>query len=578
MPQLSSGQTASLVLDPGQSYTISTTGSATVKGIYGAPATTTTLTANFAVFGPYGVPAKLDIACTSGAASYTLDQYEGDVVRSKSNPFTGGSGLQIGGGTTAIAGALANLYGLQARANADQYASLAASRTGYEDTASSIFTEAWASASANWVQGANPCQVSGGVLYAGATQGGGSGQNKSVALAGSENLRAVFTVNLVTGGSSGGLAIGVSSAAAGVAPGAGGADAFGLYFRSFNAIPQQVSAGSFTELTGQNAFAAGTYIVTVTVDQTYISVAAARTDGTGEIYTRRLRAGFNVNNLYVFNSDTRQLTGHGVGVCSSRKGLQTITPRTFGEGVTKTVSWSGDGTNSWMVFLPAGYDSRRPLPVVMCFHGSGTDETAWISNGNYSALQRACVNAGYIVVSCSLNASKTTWGNAASTNAYYAAYKYLRDNYAIGPVAIFANSMGGIESLNALAANKIPGVVAWVGTAATTNLLDNYNNTTFTSSITASYGISGDYEVKTLGKDPQLLPEYSFRQIPMLFITPTDDAAISSPNNALTFIPKMQAVCPLVTSTLTTGGHSFAIGPFLSQITSFFDAYAKSPA
>lgn len=97
MPQLSSGQTASLVLDPGQSYTISTTGSATVKGIYGAPATTTTLNSNFAVFGPYGVPAKLDIACTSGAASYTLDQYEGDVVRTKTNPFTGGSGnFQVG--------------------------------------------------------------------------------------------------------------------------------------------------------------------------------------------------------------------------------------------------------------------------------------------------------------------------------------------------------------------------------------------------------------------------------------------------------------------------------------------------
>lgn len=96
MPQISSGQAASLVLEPGESYTISATGVATVKGIYGAPATTTTLNSNFAVFGPYGVPAKLDIACTSGSASYTLDQYEGDVVRSKSNPFTGGNALKVG--------------------------------------------------------------------------------------------------------------------------------------------------------------------------------------------------------------------------------------------------------------------------------------------------------------------------------------------------------------------------------------------------------------------------------------------------------------------------------------------------
>jgi hypothetical protein len=127
MPQLSSGQTASLVLDPGQSYTISTTGSATVKGIYGAPATTTTLTANFATFGPYGVPAKLDIACASGVASYTLDQYEGDVVRSKSNQLTGmgafsgpdGKPILSGGFTVkvalGIAGAQSNEQGTTLR-------------------------------------------------------------------------------------------------------------------------------------------------------------------------------------------------------------------------------------------------------------------------------------------------------------------------------------------------------------------------------------------------------------------------------------------------------------------------------
>lgn len=492
----------------------------------------------------------------------------------KTNPLTGGLGLQIGGGTTAIAGALANLYGLQSRAVAEQSASLAASRAGYEDTASTLFSETWASASANWTQGANPGQVSAGRLYSGATQGAGSGQNHSYALAASDNLRAVFNVNVPAGTTSGGVIVGVSSAAAGSAPAAGGNDAFGLYLNlGVGTVFKQMSNGVATNLTP--VIAEGDYIITVIVDQVYISVTACKTDGTVDAYVRRLRAGFTVNNLYVFNSDTRVLAGMSVSACAARKGLQTIAPRTGVEGVAKTIHWSGDGTQSWMAFLPAGYDSRKPLPVVMCFHGSGTDETAWISNGNYSALQRACVNAGYIVVSCSLNASKTTWGNAASTDAYYAAYKFVRDNYAIGPVAIFANSMGGIESLNALAANKIPGVVAWVGTAATTNLLENYNNANFTASITNAYGIAGDYEAKTTGKDPNLLPEYSFRQLPMLFITATDDVAVTPSTNALAFAEKMQKVCPVVTSTLTTGGHSFAIDPFLIQITSFFNAYAK---
>jgi len=72
MPQLSAGQTASIILAPADSYTVSASATTTVKGIYGAPSTTTTLTANFQTFGPYSVPAKLDISCASGTATYSL--------------------------------------------------------------------------------------------------------------------------------------------------------------------------------------------------------------------------------------------------------------------------------------------------------------------------------------------------------------------------------------------------------------------------------------------------------------------------------------------------------------------------
>ena len=72
MSDLSQSQTASLVLNPGDTYRISTGGTATVKAIYGAPAGTTTITANFATFGPYDAPAKLDVTAVSGTASYSL--------------------------------------------------------------------------------------------------------------------------------------------------------------------------------------------------------------------------------------------------------------------------------------------------------------------------------------------------------------------------------------------------------------------------------------------------------------------------------------------------------------------------
>ena len=107
MPSLSSGQNASVILAPGESYTVSTTGTAAVKGVYGAPSTTTLLTANFAKFGPYGVPAKLDIACASGVASYTLDQFDGVPVYGETNVLTGGIVNLIWNGTQAQYDAIA---------------------------------------------------------------------------------------------------------------------------------------------------------------------------------------------------------------------------------------------------------------------------------------------------------------------------------------------------------------------------------------------------------------------------------------------------------------------------------------
>jgi len=90
MPALSPGITASLVLAPGDSYTVSAVGgSTTVKGIYGAPSTTTTLASTNQVFGPYGVPAKLDVTCVSGTADYGLEGYEGVPIYGKPNSVTG---------------------------------------------------------------------------------------------------------------------------------------------------------------------------------------------------------------------------------------------------------------------------------------------------------------------------------------------------------------------------------------------------------------------------------------------------------------------------------------------------------
>lgn len=110
MTKLSSGQSASLILEVGDSYTIGTTGSATVKGIYGAPSVTTPLNSNFQVFGPYGAPAKLDIQCISGSTSYDLVG-PGTPVTSITDPLTGGNNLIAGTSTLKLPAGEVDLTG-----------------------------------------------------------------------------------------------------------------------------------------------------------------------------------------------------------------------------------------------------------------------------------------------------------------------------------------------------------------------------------------------------------------------------------------------------------------------------------
>lgn len=457
----------------------------------------------------------------------------------------------------------------------DSLTSVNRQRVGYEDTASTIFTENWDDLSA-WTAPSTPgVQVSNNRLYATGTGGGGSGITHSYTLGVNDTLRAVFSVNVPSVPSSGGAVVGLSKDAAGAVPANGAANGFGLYFSSSGLVI--MDSGSTAPLTEGTHTPSGDYLVTVMVDKMYISVSAVKSDGSFECAARKLRSSFTVNNLYLFNSDSRGLTGVSVGRGSARKGVQTISPRTFGEGLNKGIHWSGDGAQSWRVYAPSSYDSRIPYPLAICFHGNGTDETQWSINANMRSMQRALVDAGYIVLTCSLNSSKTTWGNASSTNAYYQAYKFVRDHYSIGPVVWYANSMGGIESLNALSENTIP-CSAWIGTVPAYSLLNNYQNSAFTGVIRSAYGINADgsdYEAKTEGRDPALMSASAFRCVPMMILAPADDASISKTENTDKLAKAVEKISiELVKVDVPSGGHSFSIEPYKQQMIDFFKKYS----
>jgi hypothetical protein len=477
---------------------------------------------------------------------------------------------------------------LRLRALADLAASersksLANSRVMWEDSAA--FNERWANFS-NWTLGAaSNLQISGGYVYANGA-GANAGANHAWALGTTGVGRAVFVINKAAGATnSGGIIVGVTSGTAGAAPSTGGGNARGLYFRP-SSVAQIVDSGTFTDLSG--GLSSGLHEVVIVADAAFLSITVRRLDGTIEYRQRWARAGFSIQNLYIFNSDANLLTGSSIGPISTRDSTASASAgfRAGVEDVQSTAQWTAVGTTNIRVALPAGYDSRRPLPVVMAFHGNGSNALHFADHPAGQGVANAFLTAGYAVVSADNSGNVSTWGAQAGLDAYYTAYKYMRDNYPLGPVVFYGNSMGGLESLLSLAERRIPGVVAWVGTVPVCNLAANYvgtgNAQLFTSTIATAYGIAGDgsdYATKTLGHDAILKDGQAFRGLPMWVLVSTDDTSVIPADNWNLMEPKIQPYAAeyVRVNTTGTGGHSTtAIASNASAMVTFANKYISA--
>lgn len=549
MPVLTQGQTADVTFVDSDSITIQAgSGTATFERPIG---TVVAVFSGTRTFGPF--------SNTTGRVTATVQ----DVYFE----FADGNAPQFALYTPGVSS------GISAAGAGNMQRSAALSRVDYDDNAA--ITENWANLTSWTLAGTPGVQVSGNKLYSTGSGGAASGGNRSFALAAGENLRAVFNLNYLLGGSSGGIAIGVSSDAAGATPTAGAGAAYGLYFRCNNGTPQTVANGAFTDITGLNSMTSGAYVVTVTVDQQYITVVAKKVGGTflDEIRTRRARAGFTVGNLYIFNSDTRGLTGMSLNPSGARKQFGTVAPRTGIEDTGQTAHWSGDATSNFKLTLPTEYDTRKQIPLCIMLHGNGSNEHHFSDNSNGFAASSAVLSAGFAVLTHTVASNTSTWGNDASLNGYLAAYKFFRDRYNLGPVLLYGNSMGALESLLMIALDKIPGVVALAVTHPAANLAANYANPLFTSVITTAYGITaGNYAAATANHDPALLPASKFKAIPVWVLYSTDDTTVVPADNIVPFLAKLQQAGNSITTQTTTGGHSAAVSSFMPSMVSFYNA------
>lgn len=415
-------------------------------------------------------------------------------------------------------------------------------------------------------------QVNDGKVY-GNNAAANSAMNHGIS-ASSTKFRCVTTIDYVASVEDYGVAVGISSSSAGSAPAGALSDAFAIYF--YKDRVKYILDGAVYFADNTTPLVTGKYIITLSADDNYLSITAKLENDAinQEYHIRTSRVAKSANNIVIFNSDTRLLSGSAIGpLAVGVNSTASLVKTGIVDSTYKTVVWTGGANADFRICVPAGYDSRKPRPAVILFHGLGSTERTWATNANYHAIQKALTDAGFIVISGARRDEYGTWGNENAQAAYIETYRYLLANYSISCVACLANSMGGIEFFNTLATGKIGIPTCLVATSATANLAACYASSSLTSSIKSAYGIASDgsdYATKTDGFDPILERPDSFFGLPQLWVCADDDATVSTTLNRdqMTNLSGVSAN-KITHIQVSTGGHEFDITPYLPQITQF---------
>jgi len=415
-------------------------------------------------------------------------------------------------------------------------------------------------------------QVSGGKVYSN-NAGANSGMNHGIS-ASATKFRCVTTIDYVASVEDYGVAVGISSSSVGSAPAVALSDAFAIYF--YKDRVKYILDGAVYFADNTTPLVTGKYIITLSADDNYLSITAKLASDTvnQEYHVRLARASKQANNIVIFNSDTRLLSGSAIGpLAVGVNSTASLVKTGIVDNTYKTVVWTGGTNADYRIVVPSGYDSRKPRPAVILFHGLGSTERAWATNANYHAIQKALTDAGFIVISGARRNEYGTWGNANAQAAYAETYRYLLANYSVSCIACLANSMGGVEFFNTLSSELVGIPTCFVGTSATANLAACYASSSLTSSIKAAYGIASDgsdYSTKTEGFDPIKERPDAFFGLPQLWICADDDATVSTTLNRdqMTNLSGVSAN-KITHINVSTGGHEFDITPYLPQITQF---------
>lgn len=429
----------------------------------------------------------------------------------------------------------------------DQNLSRAKAAAAHSD--STTFVESWSNLNAWTPNTASNASVSNGKLYS-TGAGANSGLNHSWSVSATGRSKIAVPVTLVAGGTAGSVIVGVSNDTAGAAPSGGVTFTRGIQFSNASSTINKYDGNNGTvAATSIGTWTAGTWNVIISVDENGLSIVAVAADGSKEVQAKWTRAQIGtINNITVFNSDSRTTTGHYINPLVARSSLSSTLSAEM--STQRTVVWNSINGNNIRIAFPPNYDSRIPAPVVLYTHGStGNELSPAVQGGPTTAVANALNAAGCIVASTvgkSAAASPANpgdeWGNQSILDSVVALYRYIRDRYAIGPVVIWGQSMGGLAALLTTANHSIPGIAAVMLNEPVCSLSAAFTGGTFGAGIKDAYNLAAngsDYASKTAGHDPMLFPPAAYRGIPMWLSTSNGDTYVPPADHVNKIVTKL---------------------------------------
>jgi hypothetical protein len=438
---------------------------------------------------------------------------------------TGGAGPLT---SAALSATFATPLGAQrlSRAQVDRTLSLAASQQKYADAAG--FAEHWATG-ADWNTAATL------VLATDKFYGGASGQlSTRPVTAGTRRYRTTLTT--VAAGAERLVMAGWSNAVDPSPGDAWGLVAVGVHFNFTAGVHKIVTWDQGGEVAVSDYTPGITLYVTVWQDDLWCGVEITDSTGVVVFSLRKALTAYTPTQVAVWNSDARGATGDWLGPVIGRD--ESVTPV---DTALEVLAPSGILTDDKSlgtrirVALPKGYDSRVPAPVLLFVHGFGGSARSITSDGDtpLHAVIAELLDNGWIVAASD---AYDTGEVGSRYYAYWDLYRYVRDNYAMGPVVLAAQSFGGIAATRLLAGRttpaqaadsfEIPDIAGMIGWYPVLDMTAMYASAGWVATaVNTAYGDLAT--AVAAGADPALLPAPAFRGVPMKIWHSAADTVVS---------------------------------------------------